>query len=76
MLAVMGYVFGIALSHLGMALLAGFMEDSYRYSFTGWKFLPEEIWLLGGALAVGLVAALIPALQARKTDISETLAKG
>lgn len=76
MLAVMGYVFGIALSHLGMALLAGFMQDSYRYSFTGWKFLPEEIWLLGGALVVGLVAALIPALQARKTDISETLAKG
>jgi putative ABC transport system permease protein len=75
-LAVLGYVIGIVMSHLGMALLAGFMEDSYRYSFTGWKFLKEEIWLLGGALAVGLVAALIPALQARKTDISETLAKG
>jgi ABC-type lipoprotein release transport system permease subunit len=27
-------------------------------------------------LAVGFLAALLPALQARKTDISETLAKG
>lgn len=76
LLAAMGYVLGIVLSHLGMAILAGFMQNTYRYSFSGLQFLPEEIWLLGGALAVGFVAALIPALQARRTDISETLSNG
>ena len=76
LLAVMGYVFGIVLSHVGMGVLAGFMKNTYRYSFSGLKFLPEEIGLLGGALVVGFVAALIPALQARRTDISETLAQG
>ncbi|MCU0345406.1 MAG: ABC transporter permease [Saprospiraceae bacterium] len=76
LLAAMGYVLGILLSHLGMAILAGFMKNTYRYSFSGTQFLPEEGWLLLGALAVGFVAALIPALQARRTDISETLANG
>jgi putative ABC transport system permease protein len=72
----MGYVLGILLSHLGMAILASFMKNTYRYSFSGTQFLPEEGWLLLGALAVGFVAALIPALQARRTDISETLGNG
>ncbi len=76
LLATLGYVLGIVLSHVGLSAIAGFMESNFRYSFTGWKILPEEIWLLGGALFVGFVAALIPALQARSTDISETLAKG
>ncbi|MBI5914329.1 MAG: ABC transporter permease [Bacteroidetes bacterium] len=76
LLAVLGYVLGIVLSHLSLGFLAGFMKNTYRYSLTGWQFLPEEIWLLGGALVVGFVAALIPALQAKRTDISETLARG
>lgn len=76
LLAAMGYMLGILLSHLCMAILAGFMKNTYRYSFSGTQFLPEEGWLLLGALAVGFVAALIPALQARRTDISETLANG
>ncbi|MEZ4956717.1 MAG: ABC transporter permease [Saprospiraceae bacterium] len=75
-LAVLGYVFGILMSHLGMVVLANFMEDSYRYSFSGFKFLAAEGWLFLGALLVGFVAALVPALQARGTDISETLGKG
>lgn len=76
LLAVMGYVLGILFSHVGLSVLAGFMKSTYRYSFSGWQFLPEEAWLFVGALVVGFVAALLPALQARRTDISETLANG
>ena len=72
-LAVLGFIIGIALSHLGMGILSNYMEDAYRYSFTGWEFLKEEWYLLAGALAIGFVAAIIPALQASSTDISETL---
>lgn len=75
-LAVLGYVIGIALSHLGMELLAGNLSESYRYTFTGWRFLPEEWLLLAGALGIGFVAAVLPALQASRTDIHETLAEG
>ncbi len=76
LLAVIGYLIGIVLSHIGMELLAGVMKDSYRYTFTGWTFMKEEIYLLFGALAIGFIAALIPAIQASRTDISETLSKG
>jgi ABC-type lipoprotein release transport system permease subunit len=37
--------------------------------------LQEEFYLLLGALFLGFVAALIPALQASKTDISKTLSE-
>jgi len=76
LLAVLGYVAGMVVSHSGLALVAGYLEKSYRYAFTSLKFLPEEGWLFLGSLAVGFVAALLPAWQARNTDISETLAKG
>ncbi len=76
LLAVMGYLIGIALSHIGMEILARVMEESYRYTFSGSLFLKEELILLGGALAIGFIAAVIPAIQASKTDISTTLTEG
>lgn len=76
LLAAIGYVIGIALSHFSMELLAGYMKESYRYSFTGFEFLQEEIYLLFAALGIGFIAAVIPAIQAMRTDISTTLAEG
>ncbi len=76
LLALSGALLGLLLSHLAMELLAGALASSYRYSFTGWTFLPEELWILGGALLIGLLAALIPALQASRTNISDTLSEG
>ncbi len=75
-LAVLGYLLGIALSHLGIEIGARIADDAYRYPFTGWTFLKEEGWLLLGAVGIGFLAALLPAIQARNTDIHETLAEG
>ncbi|HOY16084.1 MAG TPA: FtsX-like permease family protein [Haliscomenobacter sp.] len=76
LLALIGFVIGTLLSHLGMQLLASFMKDAYRYSFTAFQFLPQEWFLLMGALLFGFIAAVIPAIQASRTDISETLTQG
>jgi putative ABC transport system permease protein len=73
-LAVLGFIFGIALSHGSMVFLADFLEKSYRYDFTAALFLKEEIYLLVGSLFIGIIAAIIPAMQASKTDIHATLA--
>ncbi len=75
LLAALGYIIGIALSHVSMEVLSGVMKESYRYSFSGKIFLKEELYLLGAALLIGFIAAVIPAIQARNTDISETLAE-
>jgi len=73
LLAIIGYIIGIALSHLGMYIFSGQMQEKYHYAFTAARFLKEEGYLLIGALGVGFLAALIPAIQALRTDISETL---
>lgn len=76
LIAVLGYILGLALSHLSIEFLATKMQDAYRYSITGAVFLKEEAFLLAGCLLVGLVSAVIPAWQAFRTDISETLSEG
>jgi putative ABC transport system permease protein len=76
LLAVLGYLLGMALSHGSMYLLADQMKETYQYTFSWTNFLVEEAYLLGGALLIGLVAALIPALQVQGIDISDTLADG
>ena len=73
LLAIIGYIIGIALSHISMELFARYLKDSYRYSFSGATFLSSEALLLLGALAIGFLAAFLPAIQASKTDISTTL---
>jgi len=72
-LAFLGYILGLLLSHFAMEWLSGYMQNAYRYSFTGMVFLKEELYLLIGALVIGFIAAMIPAFQAYNTDISETL---
>jgi len=76
LLAFFGYLIGIGLSHLSMGFLGEYMSEEYKYSFKAWSFLKEEGYLLIGALGIGFLAAVIPAIQARNTDISETLSEG
>jgi putative ABC transport system permease protein len=76
LLSFIGFIIGIVLSHGAMQVLGKYMSDAYRYTFSGKIWLAEEWGLLAGALGIGFVAAIIPALSAYKTDISKTLAKG
>ncbi|MEM9917919.1 MAG: hypothetical protein AAF990_07475, partial [Bacteroidota bacterium] len=56
-----------------MELFSSYMKDAYRYSFTGRMFLTAEFLLLAGAVFIGFLAAVLPAMSASKTDISTTL---
>lgn len=75
LLSIMGFCIGIALSHGAMQVLAKYMSDAYRYSFSGWMWLTEEWFLLVGAVIIGFLAAVIPAWSAYRQDISRTLSK-
>lgn len=76
LLALLGFIVGIFLSHGGMQLFAGAMQEAYRYTFSGLEFLREELYLFLGALGIGFLAAILPAIRAARTDISETLGEG
>ncbi len=72
-LAIIGYLIGTIISHLGMEYAAKYLKSDFRYSFTGTQFLKVE-WLLAGiSLLIGVISAFIPAWQASNTDINETL---
>ena len=74
LISVMGCIAGIFLAHFSMEILAGTLESSYRYPFTGLLWDNNEYLLLAGAVIIGVIAALIPGWRAQRTDISKTLA--
>ncbi len=76
LLAAAGGLLGIVLAHLGMELTGRILQESYRYSFSGFQWLPEEGLVIAASLAIGFVSALIPAWQAAQTDIAQTLTEG
>lgn len=75
-LALLGALIGVALGHLLASLLGLWMQSQQQYPVTGVAWQPEELWLVGAALGVGFVAALLPAWRAYRTDVSRTLAQG
>ena len=74
-LAIIGYVVGMIISHGGMEVMSKFLQSSYRYDFTGWRVISGDAWLFLASIILGLVAALIPAYQASYTDIHKTLSE-
>ncbi|MBP7273151.1 MAG: FtsX-like permease family protein [Saprospiraceae bacterium] len=75
LLCLLGFILGMIISHTAMELLAGYLQQTYRYSFTGRIFLAEEWGLLAITVIIGVLAALLPAVQAYKSDISKILSK-
>jgi putative ABC transport system permease protein len=76
LLALAGALGGVLLGHLFAAGLGAWLEAAQQPAVSGLAFRAEELWIVLGALAVGGVAALIPAWRAYRTDVSRTLAQG
>jgi putative ABC transport system permease protein len=75
-IAILGLVLGLFAGHLGMNLAGSLLEKGYKYQFTGMLWVSEEIWIIAGAILVGLMAAVLPAMQGSRTDLHRTLAEG
>ena len=72
-LAVGGSVLGLILGHGVIEMIGQFTPMGANMALSGGVFL-AEIWLVWAAfLACSLVACLIPAYEAYKTDIRQTL---
>ena len=75
-LALIGALLGLLIGHALAAVLGAWLQSQQQYPVSGLAWRPEELWLLAAALLVGIVAALIPAWRAYRTDVSRTLAQG
>lgn len=71
-LTVIGTVAGLFFGHLMMQLI-GFYQESSQAKLTGMLFLPAEFYLAAVGISIGVIAAIIPAIEAYRTDISKTL---
>jgi putative ABC transport system permease protein len=73
LLCLAGYVFGIILGRVAIMTLSSFGEEQFHFSVSQSGISTVEIWLLPFTLGVGLVAAIIPAIRAYRSDISTIL---
>ncbi len=76
LLALIGAVIGIALGHVLAELLGHALKAAQQVSVTGFIWINDELGLVALAIAVGAVAAALPAWRASRTDIASTLARG
>jgi putative ABC transport system permease protein len=74
MLTLAGTIIGIALGHMALQLIGSYQESS-QAQLTGIVLLWNEIYLFAAGLGIGIFAAIIPAIQAYKSNISKILAK-
>ena len=72
-MVVLGLIIGLVLSRIGITMLSDMAKDSFHDEFNAMIFLPQEYYLVGITLGLGLVASLLPALRAFFMDISKTL---
>ncbi len=75
LLAAMGTASGVLLGHILTSVL-GFAFRFEQVGVTGWMWSIHELWVVGGALAVGMLAALLPAWRAHELDVTQVLARG
>jgi putative ABC transport system permease protein len=74
-LTFIGAILGIAMGHSFLAIVIGQNEQSLLSELHAWNFLPEELFIIGYALTVGVIASLIPAWSAYRTSIAKQLTK-
>lgn len=76
LLAFGGTLLGIFLGHATAEVIGRTLGASHHFPLTGLQWLPEELWLFALAAGVGVLAAVLPAARAYRTDIASTLARG
>jgi putative ABC transport system permease protein len=75
-LALVGAAIGLVLGHLAAEAVGAMLAAEQQGRITGATWLGAELWLVALAAGVGLVAGLVPAWRAYRTDIARTLAQG
>jgi putative ABC transport system permease protein len=74
LLAGAGALLGLVLGHATAELLGRLLRAGQSLGLSGLVFLADELYVVLLALAVGGLAALLPAVQAYRTDIAAVLA--
>ncbi|WKN29844.1 ABC transporter permease [Porifericola rhodea] len=75
-ITLLGSILGLFLAHLTSALLGEYFIQTSQIGLSAWNILTEEYFVLLASLGVGFLAALIPAINAYRSNISSVLSQG
>lgn len=73
-LTVIGSFVGVFSGHIFLQII-GHFQDSSQAKVTGLFFMQEEFYLIAGGLFIGIIASMLPAIQAYRSDISKIISK-
>lgn len=68
-----GIIVGLAIAHVGMALVGLWLGHEQTVSISGLVWAEAEYLLVGGLLLLGSLTAMLPAWQAYRTEVARTL---
>ncbi|MGC3948577.1 MAG: FtsX-like permease family protein [Chryseolinea sp.] len=74
LLSFLGCVLGLVLGHLALTGIAFWLEPTSKAGITGFYFHAVELLLLAASMVLGILCAIVPAIEAYRTDISDVLA--
>ena len=74
LLTFLGSVIGLLMAHGSVLLMSSLVGEMQKAGISGLVFYSEEWIILAASLLLGMLCALLPAIQAYKTDISRVLA--
>jgi putative ABC transport system permease protein len=73
-LTLLGATIGLLMGHGTLIMMNSLVEETQKAGISGLVFYAEEWIILVGSLLLGMLCAVIPAIQAYRTDISKILA--
>lgn len=73
LLGLMGVILGLVLGHLGAHLIGVALAKAQQLPVAGFTLLASEAWVVLGALALGVLAAVFPAWRAYHLSAPEAL---
>lgn len=76
LLVTAGTVLGLLGGHWLVSQIGRLVPAATLLSAGAWHLLPEEAWIVCGAIGSGVLAALIPAWRAYRLDVAAVLARG
>lgn len=75
-LGILGVLLGFILGHILASVTAGWIETSHHLALNSVGFHPQEGYLLLLAIGVSILASILPAITAYRTNIAAILSKG
>jgi putative ABC transport system permease protein len=71
-----GTLLGMAIGHAAAELAGRLVPQAQDLGMTGFLFLAEEAYLFLLAVGISVLAALLPAIQVHRADVSSVLSRG